>query len=219
MPIINYKKEDYPENLLSELFRDEDTAVVLPADFEISLEYTLWKLSKQHERGVEILLKRYRDKKSYEQIGNEYGVTRERVRQIVARMIRYLRHPSRLNIIRHGISGMIDIHGQEEYKKGYNLGYRDGYSSAKDEEVSYKATVERLNPNIEDMDLSVRSFNCLMRAGLKTANDIAKLDFNQLSRIRNLGRKSLNEVVQRMEELGFDTRHMRWSDDDDRKGN
>lgn len=53
-----------------------------------------------------------------------------------------------------------------------------------------------------ELDLSVRSYNCLMRAGIDTAGKLRKLSADDLYRIRNLGRKSIEEITRKLEELG-----------------
>ena len=56
---------------------------------------------------------------------------------------------------------------------------------------------------IEELDLSVRSYNCLKRAGVHTVEDLASKTEEDMMRVRNLGRKSLEEVLQKMESLGL----------------
>lgn len=56
-----------------------------------------------------------------------------------------------------------------------------------------------LEMNIEDMDLSVRSFNCLKRAGIHTVEDLTKKTEDDMLKVRNLGRKSLDEVIHKLE--------------------
>ncbi len=62
---------------------------------------------------------------------------------------------------------------------------------------------EVLKMTIEELDLSVRSYNCLKRAGVNTVEDLAIKTEEDMMRIRNLGRKSLEEVLQKMESLGL----------------
>ena len=66
-----------------------------------------------------------------------------------------------------------------------------------------KSKEQILEMTLEDLDLSVRSFNCLKRAGVITVEDMIKLTEDDLMKVRNLGRKSLEEVLQKMESLGF----------------
>lgn len=61
-----------------------------------------------------------------------------------------------------------------------------------------------LEMNIEDMDLSVRSYNCLKRAGIYTVEDLTKRSEDDMLKVRNLGRKSLDEVIGKLHSYGLD---------------
>ncbi|MBE6117249.1 MAG: DNA-directed RNA polymerase subunit alpha [Solobacterium sp.] len=56
---------------------------------------------------------------------------------------------------------------------------------------------------IEDLDLSVRSYNCLKRAGIQTVDDLTQKTEEEMMRVRNLGKKSLKEVKDKLAELGL----------------
>ena len=60
-----------------------------------------------------------------------------------------------------------------------------------------------LEMTIEELDLSVRSFNCLKRAGINTVEDLINKSEEDMMKVRNLGRKSLEEVMQKLQSLGF----------------
>jgi len=60
-----------------------------------------------------------------------------------------------------------------------------------------------LEMTIEELDLSVRSFNCLKRAGINTVEDLINKSEDDMMKVRNLGRKSLEEVVEKLTSLGF----------------
>ena len=60
-----------------------------------------------------------------------------------------------------------------------------------------------LEMTIEELDLSVRSFNCLKRAEINTVADLAAKTEDDMMKVRNLGRKSLEEVKKKLEELGL----------------
>ena len=60
-----------------------------------------------------------------------------------------------------------------------------------------------LEMTIEELDLSVRSFNCLKRAGINTVEDLINKSEDEMMKVRNLGRKSLDEVMQKLQSLGF----------------
>ena len=60
-----------------------------------------------------------------------------------------------------------------------------------------------LEMTIEELDLSVRSYNCLKRAGINTVDDLTKKTMEDMMKVRNLGRKSLEEVINKLDGLGL----------------
>ena len=83
-----------------------------------------------------------------------------------------------------------------------------------DEAKSAEIMVEReetkkekvLEMTIEELDLSVRSFNCLKRAGIDTVEDLTSSTEADMIKVRNLGKKSLEEVIQKLHSLGLSLR-------------
>ena len=67
-----------------------------------------------------------------------------------------------------------------------------------------------LEMNIDELELSVRSYNCLKRAGINTVEELCSRTSDDMMKVRNLGRKSLEEVLQKLEELGL---HLRESEE------
>lgn len=63
-----------------------------------------------------------------------------------------------------------------------------------------------LEMTIEELDLSVRSYNCLKRAGINTVQELANKSEEEMMKVRNLGRKSLEEVQHKLDELGLGLR-------------
>ena len=61
-----------------------------------------------------------------------------------------------------------------------------------------------LEMTIEELDLSVRAFNCLKRAGVNSVNDLINKSPEEMMKVRNLGKKSLEEVVSKLRSLGLD---------------
>ncbi len=64
-----------------------------------------------------------------------------------------------------------------------------------------------LEMTIEELDMSVRSFNCLKRAGIDTVEDLTNRTEEDMIKVRNLGKKSLDEVIQKLHSLGLDLKH------------
>jgi DNA-directed RNA polymerase subunit alpha len=63
-----------------------------------------------------------------------------------------------------------------------------------------------LEMNIEELDLSVRSYNCLKRAGINTVQELIKKTPEDMMKVRNLGKKSLEEVEQKLAALNLSLR-------------
>ena len=61
-----------------------------------------------------------------------------------------------------------------------------------------------LERTIEELDLSVRSYNCLKRAGINTVEELTNKTPEDMMKVRNLGRKSLEEVLAKLKELGLE---------------
>lgn len=145
-----------------------------------------------------VLIRRYFRNKdftitSYKEIGEELGVTPERVRQIELRAVRKLKHPSRLRRFEYVFSS-----NKEELDTDYiKTILSDGVTFNFNEAIP---SAKRDIP-IEEIDLSVRSYISLKRAGIKTLGDLSDKTEAELMKLRNLGKKSLREVLIKRKEL------------------
>ena len=77
-----------------------------------------------------------------------------------------------------------------------------GIMNAKQEDSKLK----KLETSIDDLDLSVRAYNCLKRAGILTLHDLVDKSENEMMKIRNLGKKSLKEVIDKVKDMGLSFR-------------
>ncbi|MGD8192748.1 DNA-directed RNA polymerase subunit alpha [Brevibacillus ginsengisoli] len=81
---------------------------------------------------------------------------------------------------------------------------------AKDAEIMVEKEEDKkekvLEMTIEELDLSVRSYNCLKRAGINTVQELTQKSEEDMMKVRNLGRKSLEEVQEKLAELGLSLR-------------
>ena len=83
-----------------------------------------------------------------------------------------------------------------------NIADMTGMMIEKTEDSKTKA----LETSIDDLDLSVRAYNCLKRANIHTLQDLVSKDESEIMKIRNLGKKSLKEVLDKIKEMGLDLR-------------
>ena len=74
-----------------------------------------------------------------------------------------------------------------------------GIMNAKQEDSKMK----KLETSIDDLDFSVRAYNCLKRAGINTLGDLTEKSELEMMKIRNLGKKSLKEVIDKIKEMGL----------------
>ena len=74
-----------------------------------------------------------------------------------------------------------------------------GIMNAKQEDSKLK----KLETSIDDLDFSVRAYNCLKRAGVNTLGDLTEKSELEMMKIRNLGKKSLKEVIDKIKEMGL----------------
>ena len=88
--------------------------------------------------------------------------------------------------------------------KKYLLPYILPYTECRKEEDKKEKILER---PIEELELSVRSFNCLKRSGISTVGDLACKSENDMMKVKNLGKKSLDEVIAKLHELGLNLRN------------
>lgn len=214
-PVRHYdsaRKYPYPNNLVAAVYgtkADELENEYYSTDRLRGIAAALSMLTEQEETMVLLRFKHYA---TFEEIGGYYGLTRERARQIIKKALRKLRHPSRSILFHNGIDAYIDSKADEraeekargllfdEYVRGYNAGFEDAEKGG----TNYVSSYHSHHLNMEDLDLSVRSFNCLKRAGINTLEDIINItNPDAIMRIRNLGRKSAVEIAEKLLRLGI----------------
>ena len=175
MNIINPTTLPYPDNLLYDIFGGE-WEFPRPGDFEGSLEYVLHTLTERERRVLDF---RYKDGLTFEAIRKLERVTRERIRQIHAKSLRKLRHPERLYYLKYGVSGVIRWKSESAWEAAL---------------ASLPKPDKPENIPLEELELSVRSYNCLKRAGMNTLREVSEMTFYELCNVRNLGKKSVDEI-------------------------
>ena len=170
------QKEPYPLNLVHEVYEGFEWDQT--PDQIAGLEHALAELTDR-EKNCTILY--YQGGMTYREIGDIYHVTTERIRQIIKKAERKLRHPSRFQYIRFGYEGNI------------------ARLTPKHELTEEDRKADLLNIPIEEMDLSVRAFNCLKRSDIYIVSDITeRLKKGDIIKIRNIGRKTYEEIIEKV---------------------
>lgn len=175
MKLKEYMKLNWPTNLWSTVLQKRVTEQELPEDWEKALDYVLNE--RIDTKKAEIVLYYFRDGMTLQEIGNKYGLSLEAIRQHTGKAIRAMRYPSwRVYLI---------------------YGLEKGKMVIAEEQAAAKET--RLDGGtIDVLNLSVRSYNCLRRAGIDTVEQLAQCNDEDLARLRNLGAKSLREIKDRI---------------------
>lgn len=194
----------YPINLAKAIFDSEEEAR------KVYIQGIYNALATLTEREQGVLICRFQRKLTLEQTGKEYGITRERIRQIEAKALRKLRHPTRANMLKSVPYTELQAERAEYYKLQNEYEWLKkafkSLTAQKAEPGVIMTMVEHatlLEQPIETLDLSVRSYNCLRRANKNTIGDIVEMYEHELVKVRNLGRKSYEEVTAKLKEYGL----------------
>ena len=188
----------WPFNLIEELV--EDTSIEAP-NIIYSVELFNKVLNTLTEREKRCLELYYRDRLTLDQIGSKFNVTRERARQILANATRHIGQRSKLK-------AMIAV-SKVDYDE---LAFRYKQLERENEVLKSVCPVDALkDPDpedmnlimLEDLDLSIRSYNALKRAGIQTLGELVTLTPEKLQKVKNMGRKSIAEINIKLRDLGL----------------
>lgn len=226
IPNDNIKPNDYiavyPYNLLDTIFK-EPIQFILTDDQLAGLDYAM--SSTLTEREITGLKLYYEEGLTLREIGLHFNVTQERARQILAKAIRKLRHPSRTKTIMYGFEGRQKLNEWTEKEKELDKQYRAEYIEKKQAwiekinaidnppEQEEQSTESKIEDPIDCMELSVRSYNALLRAlsysdpnnrlhWICTVGDVVNyIKTGKLLMVRNIGKKSAVEILTKLEKL------------------
>ena len=209
----------YPYNLILAVSgvkdRDEEGNVTDEAKLEMYSVYIpalLKSVKSLSEREQKILSLRFEHGLTYEQCGYRFNVTRERIRQVEAKALRRLRHPMHYKRWHYDTIGKY-YEAKDEASRYLleNITLKDKFNSltkimglSNIEPPTIEEKKKILDIDIEEMELSVRSYNCLKRAGINKISDMNGFTVNQFMKVRNLGRKSIVEIADKLKEYGIE---------------
>ena len=197
----------YPENLLNaiglELVFGEDKYVPLNSEQMKGLDYALGTL---HQREHDMIKCRYEQHTTIRNVGERYGITGNRVRQILDKSLRKLRHPTRLVYYQRGYSETVQRREDIERRAKALTEERATMDSRVYSEAVQKQIDLIRDISIAELDFPVRIYNCLTRSEIYTLGDIIDMmnsDPNNLSKIRNLGLNGQGTVLEKLKEYGL----------------
>lgn len=179
--------DDRLRNLLSKIFggdaRWAKMQAVVPWPLEISLSDAvrgvLRSLMPREERVLRMKLGvGEKSEQTLEQIGQQFGVSKNRIQQIEAKAIRKLRHPSRSRLLKPFLEG----------------------ASSSNQSWVFTSILDK---PIDELEMSARAANCLKYMGVKTIGDLVHKTETEMLKVRNFGRKSLKEVKDILAGMGL----------------
>ncbi len=203
---IQYKPV-WPESLYCAVFGEKNYDD-MPHDVEETIERVLDTITPREKI---VIIGRVKDESTLDELAEQFNLTRERIRQIEAKALRKLRYRDRAEMLKNGIMVQAEIvkARKEEAEIESKRRVAELAVEAERRRERFSAVQERIRENdelnhpIEVLDLTVRSYNCLTRNGIKTVQELADTTLEKLSRIHNLGQRSISEILFKCEKNGI----------------
>lgn len=205
--------EDYPYNLLERVFeKDSRKPEEWPEDAEGSVAYVLYQLPERERVYMEQF---YKENRTMDEIGEAFGVTHERVRQIIVRAERRLRTPRLARFLTLGVQGVIssafDAQCGERYRELLGRVEQSVMETVKQTEttITPMAKAEILKQPLTALNLSIRPHNRLVAKGCETVGDVMSMSYGDFNGIEHMGAVSRKQVIDALERLGLDCLHLK----------
>ena len=178
-------------------------------------EYYDEAFNKLRDKEKDCVLKVFRDGTPLQEVSKSYKVTKERIRQLVAKALANMKESIHVAVRQDKTQALAKSLEEdskalekwrakifEEYKKTHEYGDDMVAAFGSPTIVPQKSTFH--DQRIEDVGLSIRSYNCLKRYGIKTIGDLAGKTVAELMKVRNLGKRSLKEVLDVLRTCGIE---------------
>jgi DNA-directed RNA polymerase specialized sigma24 family protein len=185
-------KTNWPQNLVSAIFDEEYSGTVTDVLHE-NIKLMLSELTDLERAAIE---DRYLSKYAFEEVARRFGVSRNTIMAVTTRAIERLRQSEHLECLRNDYKIEAKSSESKRDEDIESIGSGNAYSLARFE-LAYGSS------SIDHLDLSVRSYNCLRRAGICTVDEVCKRLSGDAKSIRNLGMPSLKEILIKLEYQGL----------------
>ena len=196
---VDLKLKEYPYNLI-------DALDLEPVDVIENFESRLNRIFLEYmtSRDQFVLMQIYSCQRTFEEVARFMDISSSRVQQIHAKALRRLHYHKKYLLT--GIYSEPEHMARKKFEE-YILSMRDSwtYESALDYIKNHKKTYCPIKEdNIDDLELSIRSSNCLKRAGITSVQQLTEKTVEDMMKVRNLGKKSLKEIRNKLQSLGLD---------------
>ena len=199
--------KSYPNNLLRQIFLGEEFDN-LADDSGIALDYVISETMS--EREALLLRMRYKENMTYADIAKAVGNSSSTVTHSIRKAERKLSQPIRKKKIRLGMHNLFKYVMECEenrleaiYRRKISSLERANAILKQEKFVPESPDLDIIDEGIEVLDLSVRCYNVLRRANIQTVRDLVDTEPEKIFNLPNLGRKSLEELLDVLFEKGF----------------
>lgn len=199
--------KSYPNNLLRQIFLGEEFDN-LADDSGIALDYVISETMS--EREALLLRMRYKENMTYADIAKAVGNSSSTVTHSIRKAERKLSQPIRKKKIRLGMHNLFKyvIECEENrleaiYRRKISSLERANAILRQEKYIPESPEPDIIDEGIEVLDLSVRCYNVLRRGNIKTVRDLVETEPEKIYNLPNLGRKSLEELLDVLYEKGF----------------
>jgi len=204
---------NFPINLVNALCFDVDAE---RGNYLQAVEYVLWDVSRTDKDSVQLIRDHYQVGKTVDQIAVCYGKPPEEVAAALEHALSVVKGSPYISMIAD--ANLYASAYQKGYKFGFSVGEKDGLNDLglNSRHSFYQVTapdseVEKLYETaIEELYLSVRSYNCLKRAYLNNIRDLTRTTPDFLYKLRNMGKKSVEEILEKLNDIGFSFHQGEW---------
>ncbi|MBR0411097.1 MAG: sigma-70 family RNA polymerase sigma factor [Eubacterium sp.] len=207
----------YPYNLAAEVgfwipgdkgYTEDET---MASVYSVYVPALLKSIDSLTDREKKVIQLRFQNGLTYEQTGKYFNVTRERIRQVEKKAIRKLRNPKHWKYWQMDtMNKAYEIATERDRLRLENMNLKmrlKEYVGEDELQEVEKSVEEKPQISIAELDLSVRSYNCLIRAGIAYVSDLEEMTIDDLAKIRNLGRKSMEEIILKLKDLGIELKY------------
>lgn len=218
-------KTIWPYNLAYAVYDDLNFAVCI--DPKALIDITDKDLNERESKLIHLY---YENGMTYDEIANEIERTRERVRQVIAKGLRKLKHPSRSNcyslqswtklseLIKENESSKKEIAVLKLEYANLEDRIKKFYGSEEYQKFAQKILIEEfMDSYIDILELSVRAYNCLTRYSRRnldkqymTVKELTSMTLEDVQGIKNIGQRTIEEILYRLNYYELGLKDMNW---------